>query len=128
ITLLRDADGDGRAETRSALLAGLFHPFGVALVGDHLYVANADAVVRFPYRDGDREIDAPAAHVADLPGGPINHHWTKSLVANRDGTKLYVGVGSNSNVGERGMDHEVDRAAVLEVDVATGDTRVFASG
>ena len=128
ITLLRDADDDGRAETRSVLLSDLFHPFGMALVGDHLYVANAEAVVRFPYDEGDLTIDAPAEHVADLPGGPINHHWTKSLVANRDGTKLYVGVGSNSNIGENGMDNEVDRAAVLEVDVATGDTRVFASG
>ena len=128
ITLLRDADGDGRAETRSALLTNLFHPFGMALVGGHLYVANADAVVRFPYRDGDTRITASAEHVADLPGGPINHHWTKSLVANADGTKLYVGVGSNSNIGEQGLDNEVDRAAVLEIDLATGDTRVFASG
>ncbi len=128
ITLLRDADSDGRAETRSVLLSELFHPFGMALVGDYLYVANADAVVRFPYRHGDTEITVEAEHVADLPGGPLNHHWTKSLVASADGERLYVGVGSNSNVGERGMEHEVNRAAVLEITIETGATRVFASG
>ncbi|MEX0899305.1 MAG: sorbosone dehydrogenase family protein [Gammaproteobacteria bacterium] len=128
VTLLRDSDGDGYAEIRSVLLSELFHPFGLSLVGDHLYVANADAVVRFPYALGDTAITAAAEHVADLPGGPINHHWTKSLVASEDGERLYVGVGSNSNIGERGMDHEVDRAAVLEITLATGATRVFASG
>ncbi|WP_368566260.1 sorbosone dehydrogenase family protein [Pseudoxanthomonas sp. UTMC 1351] len=128
ITLLRDADGDGVAETRSVFLQNLFSPFGMALIGDQLYVANADAVVRFPYRQGDRSISAAPVKVADLPGGPINHHWTKSLVASADGKRLYVGVGSNSNVGENGMENEVDRAAVLEIDVATGHRRVFASG
>lgn len=128
ITLLRDADGDGVAETRNAFLQNLFSPFGMALVGDQLYVANADAVVRFPYREGDRSIGAAPVKVADLAGGPINHHWTKSLVASADGKRLYVGVGSNSNVGENGMENEVDRAAVLEIDIATGHRRVFASG
>lgn len=128
ITLLRDADGDGIAETRSVFLQNLFSPFGMALVGDQLYVANADAVVRFPYREGDRSINAAPVKVADLPGGPINHHWTKSLVASADGARLYVGVGSNSNVGENGMENETDRAAVLEIDIASGRRRVFASG
>jgi glucose/arabinose dehydrogenase len=128
ITLLRDADGDGVAETRSPLLENLFSPFGMALVGDTLYVANADAVVRFPYRDGATRISEPAVKVVDLPGGPLNHHWTKSLVANRDGSRLYAGVGSNSNVGENGIDKEVDRAAILEIDPAAGTRRVFASG
>jgi glucose/arabinose dehydrogenase len=128
ITLLRDADGDGVAETRTAFLENLYHPFGMALVGDTFYVANADAVVRFPYRDGTTSITAPPAKVADLPGGPINHHWTKSLIANRDGSLLYVGVGSNSNAAEAGIDKEVNRAAILEIDPASGSSRVFASG
>jgi glucose/arabinose dehydrogenase len=125
ITLLRDADGDGVAETRHAFLEKLFSPFGMALVGETFYVANADAVVRFPYREGATSIaDAPAL-VGGLPAG-INHHWTKSLVA-KDG-KLYIGVGSNSNVAEKGISIEKDRAAILEMDPATGRTRVFASG
>ena len=128
ITLLRDRDGDGIAETRSPLLQNLFHPFGMALVGSDLYVANADAVVRFPYREGAMTITAAPVKLADLPGGPINHHWTKSLLASRDGTRLYVGVGSNSNVGEGGMEIETNRAAILEIDRASGATRVFASG
>jgi len=128
ITLLRDADGDGRAETRTPFLQNLFHPFGMALVGNDLYVANADAVVRFPYREGATSIGEAAVKVAGLPGGPINHHWTKSLVAGRDGARLYVGVGSNSNVAEGGMEIETNRAAILEIDRVTGATRVFASG
>jgi len=130
ITLLRDKDGDGAAETRTVFLQGLMSPFGMALVGDTLYVANADALMAFPYRSGDTAITAAGRKVADLPSGPgpLNHHWTKSLVASRDGTKLYVGTGSNSNIGENGMDVEVNRAAVLEVDRATGATRVYASG
>ncbi|MGN6513853.1 MAG: PQQ-dependent sugar dehydrogenase [Lysobacteraceae bacterium] len=128
ITLLRDADGDGVADTRSVLLSGLHSPFGMALVGDSLYVANADALVRVPYAQGALRIDAPPRQVAALPGGPINHHWTKSLLASRDGTRLYVGVGSNSNAGENGMAAEVGRAAIWEIDPATGAHRVFASG
>lgn len=128
ITLLRDADGDGKPETRAVFLEGLFSPFGMALVGQDLYVANADALIRFAYEEGQTQIAAPGAKLADLPGGPLNHHWTKSLLASPDGAKLYVGVGSNSNVAENGMEAEVDRAAVLEIDRATGERRVFASG
>lgn len=128
ITLLRDADGDGVAEQRSVLLTGLASPFGMALVGDRLYVANADAVMSFPYRSGDLGITAPGTRVLDLPGGPINHHWTKNLLASADGRRLYVSVGSNSNVAERGMAAETGRAAIWELDLATGAHRVFASG
>jgi glucose/arabinose dehydrogenase len=128
ITLLRDADCDGIAESRSVILHDLKSPFGMALVGGYLYVANTDALVRFPYRVGQMTITAPAEKVADLPGRPFNHHWTKSLVASPDGSKLYVGVGSNSNAAERGMEHERERAAILEFTIATGARRVFASG
>ncbi len=128
ITLLRDADGDGIAEHRSVLLAGLNSPFGMALVGSELYVANSDAVVRFPYMTGQTVISAPSTLVVALPAGSINHHWTKSLVASPDGAKLYVGVGSNSNVAENGMANEEGRAAIWEIDVRTGQHRIFASG
>jgi glucose/arabinose dehydrogenase len=128
ITLLRDADGDGIAEIRSAFLQELNSPFGIQLIGDKLYVANTDAIVRFPYRTGALRIDAAAEQVAPLPAGPINHHWTKNIIASADGSKLYATVGSNSNVAENGMENEVDRAAILEVDPATGATRLFASG
>ncbi|RNF83342.1 PQQ-dependent sugar dehydrogenase [Montanilutibacter psychrotolerans] len=128
ITLLRDVDGDGRAEFRSTFLQGLNSPFGMALVDGQLYVANTDALVRFPYSDGQTRIDAAPAVVTPLPGGPRNHHWTKNVIASPDGTKLYVTVGSNSNVAEHGMDEEVDRAAILEVDRRAGTYRVFASG
>jgi glucose/arabinose dehydrogenase len=128
ITLLRDADGDGVAETRSVFLAGLNSPFGMALVGGDLYVANTDAVVRFPYVEGETRIVATGAPVVALPAGRINRHWTKSLIASVDGSRLYVGVGSNSNVAERGMVNEEGRAAVWEVDPKTGSQRVFASG
>jgi glucose/arabinose dehydrogenase len=128
ITLLRDSDGDGVAETRSAFIENLHSPFGMALVGDWLYVANADAVVRFPYRDGDTRISAPPEKVVALPGGQINHHWTKSLIASPDGRFLYVGVGSNSNVAENGIAAEEGRAAIWEIEVATGRHRIFASG
>jgi hypothetical protein len=128
ITLLRDADGDGRAETRSTLLSNLNSPFGMELVGGELYVANTDALMRFPYREGDTTIAAAGAKVADLPGGPLNHHWTKNVIASRDGSKLYVTVGSNSNVAEHGMEREVERAAILEIDARTGARRVYASG
>ena len=127
ITLLRDANGDGIAETRSPFLEGLNSPFGMALVGGTLYVANADAVVAFPYQEGATRIGAPARRIAALPAGR-NHHWTKSLVASRDGSRLYIGVGSNSNVADHGMAEETNRAAILELDPATGATRLFASG
>ncbi|WP_435594023.1 PQQ-dependent sugar dehydrogenase [Proluteimonas luteida] len=127
ITLLRDVDGDGIAEERHAFLTGLTSPYGMALVGDTLYVANADALVKVPYTTGATSISATPEKVADLPAGR-NHHWTKALVASRDGSKLYVGVGSNSNIAENGMEEEVNRAAVLEIDAATGAVRNFASG
>jgi glucose/arabinose dehydrogenase len=128
ITLLRDADGNGTGETRHVLLAGLDSPFGMALVGNVLYVANADALVRFPYSEGQTQITASATKVVDFPPGPLNHHWTKSLIASPDGTKLYVGIGSNSNVAEHGMDKEHGRAAIWEIDAKTGKHRIFASG
>jgi glucose/arabinose dehydrogenase len=128
ITLLRDTDGDGVADLRSVLLSGLNSPFGMALVGEQLLVANADAVLVFPYRRGDTAISASGTPLLDLPGGPINHHWTKSLLASPDGQRLYVGVGSNSNIGENGMAAEEGRAAIWEVDIRNGAHRVFASG
>ena len=128
ITLLRDADGDGRAETRTVFLENLNSPFGMALVGKDFYVANSDAVVRFPYEAGQTRITAAPVKVLDLPGGPINHHWTKNLIASPDGSKLYVTVGSNSNVGERGVEAEAGRAAIWELDLKTGRHRIFASG
>ncbi|HEX6898798.1 MAG TPA: sorbosone dehydrogenase family protein [Thermoanaerobaculia bacterium] len=128
ITLLRDADGDGVAETRSAFLSGLNSPFGMTLVGNTLYVANTDAVVKFPYKEGETRITAPAVKVVDLPGGLRNHHWTKNVIASPDGKKLYVAVGSNSNAAEHGMEEEKGRAAIWEIDPATGSHRVFASG
>ncbi len=128
ITLLRDLDGDGVAETRTVLLENLSSPFGMALVGNNLYVANTNAIERFPYITGDTQITAPARRVVELPAGTINHHWTKSLIASRDGSKLYATIGSNSNVGENGMAVEQGRAAIWEVDVITGAYRVFASG
>jgi glucose/arabinose dehydrogenase len=128
ITLLRDADGDGVAEVKSVFLDHLHSPFGVALVGNDLYVANTDAIVKYPYNPGDTKIAAPGTTLTPLPGGPIDHHWTKSLVASPDGSLLYVGVGSNSNITENGIEAEKDRAAIWEVDRATGRWRIFASG
>jgi glucose/arabinose dehydrogenase len=128
ITLLRDTDGDGAADQKSVLLSGLNSPFGMALIGGDLYVANSDAVVRFPYRPGQTQITEPGTKVADLPAGPINHHWTKNIIASADGSRLYATVGSNSNVGENGLDKEEGRAAIWEIDLASGRTRVFATG
>jgi glucose/arabinose dehydrogenase len=128
ISLLRDADGDGMAETRSVFLRDLRSPFGMVLVGDTFYVADTDALLRFPYRPGETAIQVEGQKVIDLPAGPINHHWTKNVVASRDGRKLYVTVGSNSNAGENGLAVERDRARILEVDRATGTARVFATG
>ena len=128
ITLLRDADGDGVAETRSVFLQGLNSPFGMALIGSDFYVANTDAVLRYPYSNGATEITAPGVKIANLPGGPLNHHWTKSLIASSDGSRLYAGVGSNSNAGENGLDKEEGRSCILEIDPHTGRSRVFASG
>jgi glucose/arabinose dehydrogenase len=128
ITLLRDANGDGVAETRTTFLDGLHSPFGMALVDGDFYVANSNAVVRFPYAGGETRITAAGAKLVDLPAGPINRHWTKSLIASPDGAKLFATVGSNSNVGERGMDVEEGRAAIWEIDRRTGAHRIFASG
>lgn len=128
ITLLRDNDNDGVAETRHVFLDNLHSPFGMELIGNDFYVANADEIVRFPYKEGQTQITAKPEHVTDLPGGPINHHWTKNIIANKDGTKLYATVGSNSNVGENGMEAEENRAAILEVNLQTGEKRIFASG
>lgn len=128
ITLLRDVDGDGIAELKSVLLTNLHSPFGMALVGNNLYVANTDRIVRFPYVHDATRINDGGTVVAVLPATPPNYHWTRNLIAHPDGSRLYVTVGSNSNIGEHGMEHEVDRAAILEVDLATGTRRVFASG
>jgi glucose/arabinose dehydrogenase len=127
ITLLRSSSGGG-AETRSAFLEGLASPFGMVLVGDQFYVADTDALLRFSYHEGDTKITAPGVKVTDLPGGPIDHHWTKNVIASADGKHLYVTVGSNSNVGEHGIAAEEGRAAIWEIDPATGDHRVFGSG
>ncbi len=128
ITLLRDAGGDGDHVERHIFIQGLNSPIGMALVGETFYIANSDAVVKVPYTAGETEITATPTKVVDLPAGAINHHWTKSLVASADGSKLYVGVGSNSNVGENGMDAERERNAVWEIDPATGTHRIFANG
>lgn len=128
ITLLRDADGDGVAETRTVFIEGLNSPFGMALIGNDLYVANTDAVVKFPHTEGETRIVQPGTKVLDLPAGQINHHWTKNLLASTDGSRLYVTVGSNSNVAENGMEQEVGRAAIWEVDLKSGSHRIFASG
>ncbi len=128
ITLLRDADGDGVAELRFVFLEGLNSPFGMVLVGQDLYVADSDAIRRFPYVEGATRVTNSGAKVVDLPAGPLNHHWTKNVIASRDGRLLYVTVGSNSNVGENGLDKEEGRAAIWEVDPRTGAHRIFASG
>jgi glucose/arabinose dehydrogenase len=128
ITLLRDTDGDGVADVTTSFLTGLHSPIGMALVGDTLYVADADALLAFPYQAGETAIHAAPTKIVDLPGGPINHHWTKNVIASADGTKLYVTVGSNSKLGENGMAAEEGRAAIWEVDPRTHAHRIFAGG
>jgi glucose/arabinose dehydrogenase len=128
ITLLRDADGDGGGGTRTVFLENLNSPFGMALVGDNLYVADTDALLRFPYKSGQTHIAEAGTRVVDLPAGTINHHWTKNVIASADGNMLYVTVGSNSNVGERGVEAEAGRAAIWEVDLRNNTHRIFASG
>ena len=128
ISLLRDTDGDGIADMRSAFLSGLTSPFGMALIEDQLYVANTDGIVSFPYSTGDTGIATEASYLAALPAGELNHHWTKSLVASADGRFLYAGVGSNSDHGENGMDKEQGRAAIWKIETETGKARVFATG
>ena len=128
ISLLRDANGDGVAELHTVFLQNLHSPFGMALLDGRLYVANADAIVSVAYHAGDTQITETPRKLVDLPGGPRNHHWTKSLLADAAQHRLYVGVGSNSNVGENGMAEETGRAAIWEIDAASGKHRVFASG
>lgn len=128
ILLLRDTDHDGIADKRSVFLSGLNSPYGMALVGQDLYVADTDALLRFPYRVGALRIDAAGTRVTALPAGPRNHHWTKSLAAAPDGRTLYVGVGSNSNVAEHGMAEEAERAAIWAIDPRTGGHRILAGG
>ena len=127
ITLVRDADGD-KPRLQTVFIDHLYAPFGVALVGNDLYVANTDAILKFAYTPGATSITTPPTVLTPLPGGPIDHHWTKSLLASEDGGKLYVGVGSNSNITENGIGAETDRAAIWEVDRATGAHRIFADG
>jgi glucose/arabinose dehydrogenase len=128
ITLLRDSDGDGVAETRAVFLSGLNSPFGMALVGQDFYVADTDGVLRFPYRAGETQIASAGVRVADLPAGLRNHHWTKTVVVGPDGAHLYASVGSNSNAAEHGMAEEEGRAAIWEIDRSTGAKRLFATG
>lgn len=128
ITLLRDRDHDGVAETRTVFIDHLNSPFGMALVGNDFYVADTDRLLRFNYASGETSIKGEPLKVTDLPGGTLNHHWTKNVIASKDGSKLYVTVGSNSNAGENGLDAEKGRAAIWEVDAATGNHRIFASG
>ena len=128
ILLIRQGAGDGAPEQQTVFLDRLNSPFGVVLVGSDLYVANTDAVVRYPYTTGETKITAPGVKLTDLPGGPIDHHWTKSLTASPDGTKLYAGVGSNSNITENGIEAEFQRAAIWEIDRATGAHREYATG
>jgi len=128
ILLLRDTNGDGKPDAQSVLIDKLNAPFGIALVGDQLYIADTDAILRYPYKVGDTKVGGDATKVCDLPAGAINHHWTKSLAASADGSKLYVGVGSNSNILERGTSAEMNRADILEVDPRTGAFSVFAHG
>ncbi|HUL67555.1 MAG TPA: sorbosone dehydrogenase family protein [Burkholderiaceae bacterium] len=127
IVLLRDVDGDGVAEKKTVFLQNLHSPFGMALIADQLYVANTDALWRYPYTAGAEEVTSAGVKVMDLPSG-INHHWTKNLLASRDGTKLYVTVGSNSNAAENGMEIEDGRAAIWEVDLKTNTYKLFATG
>ncbi|SAK62036.1 glucose/sorbosone dehydrogenase-like protein [Caballeronia temeraria] len=128
IVLLRDADGDGIAETRTVFIDKLHSPFGMALVGDDLYVADTDAILRFKYETGATQITTPGEKFVDLPAGDINHHWTKNIIASRDGKKLYVTIGSNSNAAENGIGAENGRAAIMEVDIESKQSRLFATG
>ena len=128
ITLLRDADSDGKAEVKTAFLTGLNSPYGMALVGDTLYVANTDALLAFPYKEGETSIAAKGRKLIDLPHGAPNPHWTRNLLASPDGKLLYIAIGSNSNIGENGLETETNRAAIIEYNPATGDNRVYAGG
>ncbi len=128
ILLLRDVDGDGVADVRTVFLSGLKSPFGIALIGKVLFVANTDAIMRFPYETGETTIKQPGVTVTALPAGTINHHWTKTIVASADGTRLYVSIGSNSNAAENGIEAETDRAQIWSVDPRSGAHTTYASG
>ena len=128
ITLLRDTNHDGIVDTRAVFLGGLRSPIGMTLVDNELYVANTDALLRYPYSSGQISITASGVKVTDLPAGPIDDHWTKNVIAHANGGKLYVTVGSNSNVAENGLDKESERASIWEIDPKTGSHRIFASG
>ncbi|TNE39970.1 MAG: sorbosone dehydrogenase family protein [Sphingomonadales bacterium] len=128
ILLLRDADGDGKAEVKTTFLSGLNSPYGMALISDTLYVANTDAVLAFPYKEGETAVAAKGRTIISLPHGEPNMHWTRNLIASPDGEKLYVAIGSNSNIGENGLETEANRAAVIELNPKTGDNRIYASG
>ncbi|KYQ84364.1 sorbosone dehydrogenase [Acinetobacter sp. NRRL B-65365] len=128
IRLLRDSNGDGIADQNTVFLKNLNSPFGMALVGNMLYVANTDSLMRYPYQEDATQITEKGIKVLDLPAGPLNHHWTKNVIANPEGTKLYITVGSNSNVGENGLDQEQGRAQILEYDIATAKVRPYATG
>jgi glucose/arabinose dehydrogenase len=128
ITLLRDADGDGVAESRSVLLSGLNSPFGMALVGERLFVANTDSLVEFPYKTGDTKIAAAPKKLLDLPAGVPNNHWTRNIVASPDGKTLYIAIGSHGNIAEGGIEKEKDRAQIKDFNLATGEANTFAFG
>lgn len=128
ITLLRDTDGDGKVDFQRKFLEGLNSPFGMAVIGNNFYVANTDSIMRFPYHTGDVHLSLPGEKIADLPAGPLNHHWTKNIISSLDNRYLYATVGSNSNVGENGINKEKDRAAILEINLTTHKKRIFASG
>jgi glucose/arabinose dehydrogenase len=127
IMLLRDTNGDGVADTRTVFMSGLFSPFGMVLVGNELYIADADAIVKVAYHEGDTSITEQPVKVTDLPAG-ANHHWTKNVIASADGSKLYATVGSNSNILDNGLAAEEGRAAIWEIDRSNGDKRLFATG
>jgi len=128
ITLLRGVDANGAARSRNVFIQGLHSPFGMVLVGNNLYVADTDAVLRFPYKEGETSIRTPGTKVMDLPAGTINHHWTKNITASPDGKYLYVTVGSNSNAAENGMEAETGRAAIWQFELATSKSRLYATG
>ena len=128
IILLRDLNKDGVVDEQKVFLQDLNSPIGMSLIGDDFYVANTDAVIRYTYSAGETKITDKGTKVLDLPAGSINYHWTKNMIASQDGSKLYITVGSNSNIGEKGMDNEVGRAAIWELDIDSGKHRVFASG
>ncbi len=128
IMLLRDSNSDGVADTKAIFAQDLRRPFGMALVGDTLYVANDDSIVAFPYSEGQTQVQGTGTKVFDLPGGPINHHWTKNIIASPDGQKLYATVGSNSNVGENGLPAEAGRAQIVEFSLPEGPSRPYATG